>query len=150
MLNTKVKQTPHEARLEHTLQKQISLNNRTEQLRQSAAEDARDLSPSQREQYINEEIRQYQKPEMIRQAIKTVKKSADQQKAKRDRQTREIKCSSKIKANLKTQDKVKKQSAQLAARSTFEQQIHQEGGMTKLFYDINISKEQLDNLPRKA
>ena len=33
----------------------------------------RDMSPSQRDRYIDDEIREYQKPELIRQAIKRVK-----------------------------------------------------------------------------
>ena len=51
---------------------------------------------------MEDELREYQKPEIIRQAIKLVKQSADEQAAKRERATSEIKSPSKIRQNLKT------------------------------------------------
>ena len=57
----------------------------------------RDLSPSQRERYLDAEITEYQKPEIIRQAIKLVKSAAAETAAKRTRATSEIKSPSKIK-----------------------------------------------------
>ena len=78
--------------------------------------DEREMSPSQRDRYIDDEIREYQKPELIRQAIKRVKQSADEQREKRGRKTREIQGKSKIKENLKSQKKARTQSANLTAK----------------------------------
>ena len=74
------------------------------------------MSPSQREDFMNAELREYQKPEIIRQAIKLVKQSAAETAAKRERATSEIKSPSKIKQNLKTQKKARAQSALFQAR----------------------------------
>ena len=57
----------------------------------------RDLSPSQREALAADALEEYQKTEIIRQSIKNVQRSAEEQKAKRDRRTTEIKSPSKIK-----------------------------------------------------
>ena len=65
---------------------------------------------------MTEEIKAYQRPELIRQAIKNVKNNADAQRAKRERESFEIKSPSKIKKNLKTQKKVRCQSANLNAK----------------------------------
>lgn len=67
-------------------------------LRDSIALDSanRDLSPSQREALANDAIDEYQRTEIIRQSIKNVQRSAEEQKAKRDRRTTEIKSPSKI------------------------------------------------------
>ena len=67
-------------------------------LRDSIATDSanRDLSPSQREALANDAIDEYQRTEIIRQSIKNVQRSAEEQKAKRDRRTTEIKSPSKI------------------------------------------------------
>ena len=67
----------------------------------------REMSPSQRDRYVAEEIAEYQKPEIIRQALKRVKQSADEQREKRERRTYEIQGKSKIRGNLKTQKKVR-------------------------------------------
>lgn len=82
-------------------------------LRESIDHDAsnRDLSPEQRNAIAAEAIEEYQKTEIIRQSIKNVQRSAEEQKAKRDRRTSEIKSPSKIKQNLKTQKLARKQSA---------------------------------------
>ena len=69
------------------------------------------MSPSQREAYAQEQLAEYQKPEIIRQAIKLVKENAAEVAAKRERATSEIKSPSKIKQNLKSQKKARAQSA---------------------------------------
>ena len=74
------------------------------------------MSPAERQQYMEDELREYQKPEIIRQAIKLVKQSADEQAAKRERATSEIKSPSKIRQNLKTQKKARAQSALFQAK----------------------------------
>ena len=71
----------------------------------------RDLSPEQRNAIAADAIEEYQKTEIIRQSIKNVQRSAEEQKAKRDRRTSEIKSPSKIKQNLKTQKMARQQSA---------------------------------------
>ena len=64
-----------ETRLKHNLDRQISMQDRFDKVRAVAQIEAeeRDMSPSQRDRYVDEEIREYQKPELIRQAIKRVK-----------------------------------------------------------------------------
>ena len=54
-------------------------------VRESLEQDVggRELSPSQRERYLDAEISEYQKPEIIRQAIKLVRQSAAETAAKR-------------------------------------------------------------------
>ena len=78
-------------------------------LRDSIATDSanRDLSPSQREALAHDAIEEYQKTEIIRQSIKNVQRSAEEQKAKRDRRTTEIKSPSKIKQNMQTLKKTR-------------------------------------------
>ena len=78
-------------------------------LRDSIATDSanRDLSPSQREALAYDAIEEYQKTEIIRQSIKNVQRSAEEQKAKRDRRTTEIKSPSKIRQNMQTLKKTR-------------------------------------------
>lgn len=70
-----------------------------EDVRQSLEHEVggREMSPSQREAYMHDELAEYQRPEIIRQAIKLVKESAAETAAKRERATSEIKSPSKIK-----------------------------------------------------
>ena len=78
----KAQQSMAETRTKHNLDRQVSMQVRMEKARTVFEDDAdqRDLSPSQRERFIDEEVKAYQKPEMIRQAIKMVKTGADAQK----------------------------------------------------------------------
>lgn len=71
-------------------------------MRRSAADrlEAEDMSPSHREKLIEEEVANYQKPEIIRRAVKRVRDEAAEQRAKRERLTHEIKKPSKVKKNL--------------------------------------------------
>lgn len=74
----KLNQTPHEKRVRQSLDRQVSMQDRMQTIRKVMDDEApRDLSPSQREHIISEEIKEYQKPELIRQAIKNVKNNAD-------------------------------------------------------------------------
>ena len=144
----KVKQTPHEARIRQSLDRQVSMQDRLSKVRQVVdAEAPEDMTASERQYYVTEEIKAYQKPELIRQAIKNVKNNADAQRAKRERETFEIKSPSKIKKNLKTQKKVRSQSANLnakkaAMKSTFARDVDDEGLKT-IEADLNVSHEKL-------
>ena len=128
------------------------MNDRMQKVRQVVGSEApRDLSPSQRDRFINDEIRQYQKPELIRQAIKNVKNNAEAQKAKRLRESQDIKSPSKIKKNLKTQKKVRAQSANLAAKRAATQALGknvEEERVNKVLTDLNVSYKQLGALPK--
>ena len=150
------KSTPHEARMRATLDRQTSLQDRVTNLRDSIASEPgnRNLSPSQRDAIANDTVAEYQKTEIIRQSIQNVQRSAEEQKAKRDRRTTEIKSPSKIKQNMKTQKKAKAMNATIEAnkaglRTTLGDQLG-EAGVAKLFQDLDVTYERLGVLPRRA
>ena len=145
-MTSALSKTTHEARIKHTLDRQVSMQQRFDKVRAVAEIEAeeREMSPSQRDRYVAEEIAEYQKPEIIRQALKRVKQSADEQREKRERRTYEIQGKSKIRGNLKTQKKVRAQSANLTAKkagqATFAETTNQDG-MNQLIADLNVSYE---------
>lgn len=86
-----------------------------------------------------------------------MKESAEELRRKRERQTHEIKSPSKIKQNLKVQNKLRHKSAtikaKLAARMSMESPKHEEGveeGINNLIGDLNVTYEQLAKLPRQV
>ena len=77
----KTPKTVHEARLKYNFERQVSLINRVEQVRKSAAKKIasnENLSPSQRDRIIEEEVESYKKPEIIRRAVKSVRDRANE------------------------------------------------------------------------
>lgn len=69
-----------EARLKYHYERQVSQVNRVAEVRRSCErkldDEGQDLSPSQRAKYVEEEVWQYEKPEIIRRAVKNVRDHA--------------------------------------------------------------------------
>jgi hypothetical protein len=152
----KVKQTPHEKRMRTSIDRQVSMLTRSERIKALAEGDIEgreDLSPSQRDRYVADEVAEYQKPEIIRQAIKMVKSNANEARAKREMEGKaytEVK--SKIAGNMKTKKQVRTKSANLNARKQTIKtwaESHPDN-INRLIVDMNVSYEELGCLPRRS
>lgn len=108
---------------------------------------------------MQSQIEEYQKPELIRQAIKTIRQKADHQRDIRESEGRAFSnVKSKVKRNLTTQKKARAQSANLAAKRAARMQqgspkltaTVEADGINQLIQDLNVDREELTNLAPKT
>ena len=125
-------------RINHELQRQVSLNNRVDKVAKSAAQQAEHAGCDEREMrtHVEDAINQYMADELIRKSQKDVMKRAEEQKKLRKMQGKAYnKVTSKVAANLKVIEKVKKNGGKPAVKPA-------PGYDPTFFVDESLSKKR--------